>query len=290
MDQLINALMSGKFQVSTRHVLVAAILTIGTSTSVRAFDTLSVDRLNYSFATYLGTGIYKAGDQNVQVYQIPLSYQLQAVDAENYGIKINVPLTIGYFGIDTSDIIDDGLPDNVSTYSIVPGIEFTVPVSLNWQLSPFADYGFSTNNENGETYTIYSYGLKSRYNFSIDQYQLILGNNLLYAKQESDDGSNDSDFASFETGLDFRLPEFKIFNAHLADFSFYYVNFRYFDNLEFLRPANRPVDVTIQHEIGFTFGVKLQEKYRYLDIPRIGLGYRKGDGLSVFRIVLGMPF
>ena len=282
--------MSGKFQVNARYAIVVFLLTIGIYTSGHAYDTLSVDRLNYSFATYLGTGIYKAGDQNVQVYQIPLSYQLQSVDDESYGIKINVPVTIGYFDIETSDIINDGLPDNVSTYSIVPGIEFAVPVSVDWQLSPFADYGFSTNNENNETYSIYAYGLKSRYTFSINQYQLILGNNLLYAKQKSDDGTNDSDFASFETGLDFRLPEFKVFNTHLADFSFYYINFRYFDDLKFLRPAKRPVDVVIQNEIGFTFGVKLQEKYRYLDIPRIGLGYRTGDGLSVFRIVLGIPF
>lgn len=255
----------------------------------------SIERLNssndlsYGFATYLGTGIYKAGEQDVQVYQLPFSYSLMDEENDHPELKLTLPVTVGFFNIDTQDIIGGDFPDSVSTLSIVPGVTAGFQFTERWKFSPFIDFGFASDNESGKISNIYATGFRSRFEITKSPLTIVLGNNLIYATQTVDDG-NDLDFSTLETGLDFVLPDFNVFDYHLANFNIYYVNFRYFDNLEFLRPAEHPVEVVIQNEIGFTFGIKLFQNYRYVDIPRIGLGYRKGDGLAAYRLVLGVPF
>jgi hypothetical protein len=45
-----------------------------------------------------------------------------------------------------------------------------------------------------------------------------------------------------------------------------------------------------QMEIGVTFGTIEPLRIWRIPLPRVGLGYRFGDELSVFRFVLGAPF
>jgi len=268
---------------------ILVILFCDCCTQAVAAENLTEDRLNYGFATYLGSGIYHAGDQDVQVYQLPLSYTMTEPAPHQYGIKLHFPVTLGFFNIKTSDIVENGLPDHVSTYSVVPGVEIDIPIHDQWLLSPFFDYGFANNSETNEVSKIISSGIKSRYTFLTSQATIVLGNNFLYATQHVDNGK-DLDYASFETGLDFQFQHFNFLKYHLANFNLYYMNFRYFNDLEFLRVSNRPVEVTVQNEVGFTFGIKYFQNARYIDIPRIGIGYRAGDGMSAYRLVLGLPF
>ncbi len=75
-----------------------------------------------------------------------------------------------------------------------------------------------------------------------------------------------------------------------ADFNVYYFNFQYFDTLHFILPSNDPVTVVKQNEIGFTFGDQIKKKTKFIDIPRVGLAIRRGDGLDSYRLVFCMAF
>ncbi|WP_455207029.1 hypothetical protein [Kaarinaea lacus] len=249
-----------------------------------------LEDVNYGFATYLGSGIYTAAGQDVQVYQIPFSYQFFTTDEKKFGLKLTLPLTLGFYDFKLSDIVDEGFPDDISTLSFVPGLQFHYPVTKSWQLLPFIDYGIAQNLSNGDSSNIFSYGMRSYYESPLNGVTFTLGNRLLFARQKRRDNSHQSDFGTFETSLDFRFQKFPFFTTHLADISVYYANYQYFDTLRFLFPGNREVTVVKQNEVGFTFGVQIKKKTKYVDIPRVGLAVRKGDGLDIYRLVFGMPF
>ncbi len=274
----------------TRRATIFFTAALIASSFCRDVQAVVLEDLNYGFATYLGSGIYRAGDQSVQVYQIPLSYRFFEPDEKkNWGLKLTLPITLGFYDFVLEDILE-GFPDELSTLSIVPGVVFQYQVTDRWQLSPFADYGVAENLSNGDASRIYSYGLRSEYAYVTENVTYTLDNRLLYAKQKGVDRSAVSDFGAFETSLDFRFKSFPFFKTYLADISVYIANFRYFDDLEFLFPPARPVRVLVQNEIGITVGVQIKNKTKYIDIPRVGLAVRKGDGLNAIRIVFGTPF
>jgi len=257
--------------------------------SVQSFAAVLED-VNYGFATYLGSGIYSAAGQDVQIYQIPFSYQIYDSKEKGYGLNLTLPVTLGFYDFNLSDIINDGFPEEISTFSFVPGLEFEYPVLQHWKLLPFFDLGVAENLSNGDASKIYAYGLRSYFDHPFKDFKFILGNRLLYVRQKRKDNSHISDFGAFETSLEFRFPQFPLFKKHLGDFEIYYANFQYFDSLDFLFPDNKVVTVIKQNEVGITFGVQIKKKTKYIDIPRIGLAIRKGDGLDIYRLVFGMPF
>ena len=274
----------------TRPATIFLTMALIVSSFCRDVQAASLEDLNYGFASYLGSGIYKAGEQDVQIYQIPLSYQFfEHGENKNWGLKLTLPVTLGFYDFSLSDI-NDGFPDKLSTLSIVPGLVFQYQVTKRWQLSPFLDYGVAQNLTNGDASRIYSYGLRSEYAYSTENVTYTLDNRLIYAKQKGVDRSAVSDFGAFETSLDFRFQSCAFFKKQLAELRGYISNFRYFDDLEFIFSNTEPVRVLNQNEVGITFGVQIKNKTRYIDIPRVGLAVRKGDGLDVYRIVFGAPF
>lgn len=259
-------------------VFIATIFYVGKIYSQEA------DPTNYAFANYLGTGIYRTSDQTVQVYLIPFSYTVKKMEQDQWGLKIKLPVTLGFLDFKIRDI------GNVTTGSFVPGIEYLYPVNPNWSVIPFIDAGIARNFTTDESVYVYSGGIKHRLVFNQGNKQFTIGNKLLYAAHTGEAVNGSDDFASFETGAAMQFPvALNMLNRQL-DFSLYYVNYRYYDDLEFLGTGNRLIQVEIQNEFGFTFGVRKFSELNWIDLPRLGLGYRYGDNLRILRLVLGVPF
>jgi len=271
----------------TKIFVISVLPILFCSINVQAFN---LNELNYGFASYLGTGIYSVSDRDVQIYQIPFSYTFDHSEDNKWQLKLRAPVTLGFYDFTYSDIPDTGLPDKASTFSFVPGVEALYPIKNNWLFGPFLDAGLAINLETDDTNNIYGAGIASIYKHIIKQKTLTIANRFLYARDEGSNIDLAEDFSSFETVLDLRFPSTQTEREYVYDFSLYYANYRYFDNLDFLRPSKRPVEVVIQNEIGFTFGLKHAVKWKYLSIPRIGIGYRFGDELSIFRIIIGSVF
>lgn len=247
------------------------------------------DLANYAFAAHLGTGIYRASGRTVQVYSLPMSYTLRPVEDNNWGVKLKFPVTVGFFDFKARDIIDSGPPDDVATITVLPGVEFQFPLRDNWFLMPFGDLGGAKDYLGGELAYIYSAGIKSRVVFPWKDFEFSLGNRFLYAGYTATGADFSDDFRSFETGLDVKRPLGFNIRGRQADLSVYFVNYLY-SNLAFLRFRDDSFEVHVQYELGFTLGTTTTSRFWVFEIPRIGLGYRFGDGLQIIRLVLGMPF
>lgn len=245
---------------------------------------------NYAFAHYLGTGIYGTSGQAVQVYQVPLSYTVREVGEKAWGVRVLFPVTAGFYDFGAGGLWQEGLPDEVATGSVVPGLELQIPLLENWMLAPAGDYGLAKNFSTGQTVNVYSGSLRSRLGFAWGRRRLVLGNRLLYARHSGDATGGANDFSSLETGLDLAHPSAQRLFGEQVELGLYAVNFRYFDNLTFLRPAKRPVEVTVQNEIGVTLALVEPREWLFFEFSRIGLGVRFGNGLTILRLVIGTPF
>ncbi len=78
--------------------------------------------------------------------------------------------------------------------------------------------------------------------------------------------------------------------GHPLDWGVYLIGQSFIDRPEEpLNGASERAD-SYQFEGSVTIGVRSQATVWGIPVPRVGLGYRFGDGLGVWRFVIGAPF
>ena len=244
--------------------------------------------INFAFSNYLGTGFYSSSGSEVFILKIPLSSTLREMTESEPGWVLNYPISVGTANID--EIIEGEIPglNDVATISLVPGIEYHYPVLPNWQLIPFFDLGIARDVVNDTSIGILGTGIKSFVKFDYGSNWLTLGNRFLYAVQDSFDEGNHSNFAVFETGLDYNIPTDLSIYGSIVNVSFYYINYYYLKDLVLLDFLEARIYLENKNEVGVTFS--LPDHPWFSADPRIGFGVQFTDGVRIYRIVFGAPF
>lgn len=279
-----------KALIRSLAICLHAAVALSTAHAAETRASSEADLINFAFARYLGTGFYTTGDSRVFVLQIPLTHTLREIDLERResGYMLRLPLTIGL--VDFENIVDGEIPDieDVGTISLVPGVEYLYPVKSNWSLQPFIDLGLAHDLHNDINVRVFGVGMKSFAWFGHGNNTLLLGNRLLYASENTIDIDGSSDFAVFETGLDYHIPTEMSVLGHFFNVSLYYVNHYYLNDLVFVRILNNPIQLSSSNEFGFTFS--LPQVSWLPDDPRLGFGVQISGDIRVYRVVFGMPF
>jgi hypothetical protein len=255
-------------------------------------DTSEVELTNFAFANYLGSGFYSSGNARLFIFRVPLSSDLTEVTKEKGGLRLNYPIALGAGVIDADrdfpeigEVLD---LDNFVTVSVVPGLEYVLPVTDIWYLAPFIDLGIAQDFANETTIGIGGIGAKSYVSLEFDNSRMLIANRLLYAEQENLDSGNNSHFVSFETGLEYTVPTSYTINGSLVSFSIYYINYYYPDDLVLGGSVENRISLQNKNEIGFTFTLP---KHDWLpDNLQLGLGVQATEDTDLYRIVLGTPF
>ncbi|TVM02407.1 MAG: hypothetical protein CV087_09630, partial [Candidatus Brocadia sp. WS118] len=188
---------------------LTGILTLLPSRSAQAQDDGSFEfksTLNYAFSTQLGSGIYRVSGRTVQIYRLSVSIRLLSSEERGWGLWLRLPVTLGFYNFKVEDVLESGLPDNLSTLALVPTAEFYIPARKNWWLGPFGGLGMGRDFSNRITNYIYAAGIKSMAIFLWGPFDIRLGNRLVYSGYTTRNLGFEDDFAVFETGLDFRRP------------------------------------------------------------------------------------
>ena len=115
--------------------------------------------LNYVFATDLGSGVYDLGGQTLQVYRFTYEKVLREVDENTLGVKFVLPLTFGFFDFTPLDVLSEGIPTRVDSFSLVPGLELDYLLPNGWHLIPYARGGVSVASSSVDGWL---YGLGAR--------------------------------------------------------------------------------------------------------------------------------
>ena len=243
---------------------------------------------SFAFASYLGTGFYTTSGQNVFVLQMPFEHIIKEKTDTEAGWVLKLPITLGFINFDS--ILIEELPEinDVGTITFLPGLEYQYPVTPNWTLIPFADYGFARELDTTSNVLITGVGIKSYYNVHFDKAMFTLGNRFLYAREQSEDSSSDADYSLIETGLNYRVTSDYSFGDKPLYSNLYYINFYYPNNLVFFEQTPNPIRVGVEHEVGIT--LSNIPDFLFFEKPQIGVGVRFGNNLKVYRLVFGMPF
>jgi hypothetical protein len=246
--------------------------------------------INFGFATQLGSGIYTLSGRTLQVYKLPFSWTLPAEDEARVRTRLTLPVTIGLADFKPTDVIESGLPRNLDTLSFVPGVEVRVSVADNWRLEPFVEAGIARDKTNDLDERVYSGGLRSRYEYLDGTTHWEFYEELLYVLVEQRSNDTTDDCTRFRLGATARRAFGGMAMNRHPDYLVYGMADVYTDT------PNGPADGEVsngggaQFEFGVTFGTVESISIWHVPLPRLGLGYRFGEGLSVFRVVFGTPF
>jgi hypothetical protein len=246
--------------------------------------------VNWYYSAVFGTGVYKAGDRVVSVLQIPFGQQLKPLTEDEWGLKLVVPVSFGFYDFQFKALAGGQTPKNVGTMSIFPGIEAEIPVTSNWRVKPYTNVGWGEDLTGAGGALIYAGGVKSLVWMPIGKNsQLSLGNQLTLAGF-SPEGAANQTMGVFVAGLNLETPtEVKVLDrpvivgAHLI---YYY----YFKRLRF--PTDNDVQNKLeeQHEIALSLSVKKAIDFSLFDLDRIGLGFRSGGGVQGISLFFSLPY
>lgn len=246
--------------------------------------------INFGFATQLGSGIYSMSGRTLQVYNLPFEVDLPAAEGARVRPRLTLPVTIGFVDFQPRDVIESGLPERLDSLGFVPGIALDVRIRDDWSIEPFAEAGVAIDRTNEVDQRVYALGIRSRVDLERGDTDWQIYDELVrvVVEQVSLDGTDD--FTRLTIGTTARRPFDTAREGRRPDFLAYGLIEIYSD-----APAG-PADVEpemggqAQIEVGVTLGASETLKICGIPLPRVGLGYRFGDGLSVYRLVLGSPF
>lgn len=271
--------------------LVVALAYAEPSVAERSLRESEAELVHFAFATQLGSGVYSIGGRTVQIYRLPFAWTIAEAEAGRPGIRLRLPATLGIYDFEARDVIESGLPDRLDTVSGAAGLELDFPLAGDWHLVPYAEAGRAWERSSDADATLYSASLHARREWSAGEKDFRLNTGFVYAAVNFDGAQGTSDLAKFEAGLEFRrLAGFELAGGR-ADIGLYLLAEWYVDRPgEPVVSSAGPESIPMQFEAGFTLGARPRMKIWKLPLPRVGLAYRFGDGISAYRLVLGAPF
>ena len=243
---------------------------------------------NWYYASVFGTGYYKIGEEQVGVARVPLRYELRPASAQQWGIRLTLPVTVAFAEFDLENFNLGKV--RAQGLSVLPGLELEIPLAENWWLRPYANLGGGWEFESGQSSTIFSLGATTRYTRpAFEASQLALGARAAYAGYSA--GSESSQLAQLSLGMELAVPAGFAIAERPALVAFQLSGTVYVKELEFLLPSTGTQQVSREAELGIALGVWRPFEVLGVSFDRIGLAYRAGDnGLRGVRLVASFPF
>ena len=243
--------------------------------------------LNYVFATDLGSGVYDLDGRTLQIYRFTYEKELREVDEDTLGVRFVMPLTFGFFDFTPLDVLSEGIPTRVDSFSLVPGFEFDYLLPDDWHLVPFARGGVSVASSSVDGW-LYGIGVRLEREGDWHGWDSLVRTELNYSGVGYRHNLPPDEFLRLRQGADVtRGIGWKI-RGREVEFGMYSI----IDVI--LDPPTAPVGnrngQSIQAEFGFTFGTRPPFKIWRWDAPRLGFGYRLAGELSTWHFLIGKPF
>jgi hypothetical protein len=218
-----------------------------------------------------------------------LAKQFKDAGENNWGYRLVVRTTFGFYNLSIEDLIESGIPNHVGTLAVVPELEFETPRRrANWQLLPFFGAGAGKDFQGGRFNFIFAAGIRSRAIWPwAKKNHIRLGNQLIYSVATTRNVDFSDDFCMFDTTVDIRKPLGIGLWSHALDGSVYAANFLFLISPRLIDLDQNPLHFTTNWEIGVTLGAVDPWKVFGLRLPRIGIGYRFDSQNGAVRILIG---
>ena len=246
------------------------------------------DPLNHAYSVYMGSGLYVASGRSVFVFRVAPRIKIRSEQDRAFGIRLRVNATFGFYDLKTTDFQNLEIPDQLGTFAFVPGLEFPVVMGDDWTLVPFVDAGFATDTEIRETTFVVGTGLRSRAALHDSRHAYLLWNEFVYARNSTTRVSSTDDYTLFRTDFEMRgLVDYRV-GKRPFDLGLVAETDFFFDSVIVDLPLGEPVTISYRWELGLSTGSTEPWKHfkNMLTAPRLGIGYRSGEGDSSIRITI----
>ena len=261
--------------------------------------------VNFAYAAQLGFGSYDIGGLDVQIYKLPISFTFDLEKYHDWKLILSTPLIYGHYRF-REDVLDTDsnqivrLKADLDTLSFIPGLRLEIPIFDFWTVKPFFDIGLGgeLNSDSSPAgldvsaplTAIYTVGIKSLLTYDWKKFTFGLGNALIYAGNAELHGKEDQSYTVIETGLSAAYPLGFSIRGYTPDLSLFAIHYRFIPETSFSRFLKNDLNVKNQFEIGTSLGSETPLKLWFIENPRIGVGYRFGDGLTAYTVNFGFPF
>lgn len=279
-----------------RRLLACACLLLGAgqpramAAEVQPFSEGEAQLAHFAFASQLGSGIYSVSGRTLQIYRLPIGWMVAEPRERRPGLRLKLPTTVGLYDFKARDVIDTGLPRQLDTLTLALGVELDFPVG-EWHLLPYLEGGRAWDAGGDADATLYSASVHARRDWPRDEHLWRFSAGVVYAGLKLDGSGNDADLVKLEAGFETRRPVGFDIAGQTAEGGAYLLAEWYADRPEEVVARSTGGDrFPAQAEIGLTLGTRPVLRLWGLPLPRIGLAYRFGDGVSVYRLVFGAPF
>jgi hypothetical protein len=268
-------------------LLAVPLACAGQGSSVAGSENQLID---WYYAAFFGTGVYRAGDRTVSVLQLPFSKELQPMTQDQWGVRLTLPVSVGVYDYHFEDLLVGKTPHNLSTVSLLPGIEGDIPVTRNWTLKPYGNAGEGWDTSGGGAAWIYAGGVKSRVALQIGEgSEVSLGNQLTLSGYKPPEAPSQS-LGLFVAGLNLSTPSRLKLWDHATSIDYHLIYYYYFNRLFFPVSDNPQNKLAEQSELGISLKTRTPVSLRLFDVDRIGIAFRVGDGVQGMRVFLSLPY
>jgi hypothetical protein len=271
-------------------VMASAALTLAPNGSLaqEPVDLELGDEVNYPWTLSTadgGFGSGSAGDQSSRVLTVPVSIWLRRLtDGRRLGLRLRLTGVIGYQDFERLEDFD---VESIRLGGVFPGIEFLVPLSDRSMLRPFVDIGVGLTNTEIDELLLTTFGLRTEFVFSWKRWELGLEPRAQVGRTWANTDLVDDEYAMITGQMDARYPlGFTIGGQH-PDVGAYFTPGYFPNRLNFTDEVGGRQSVRWHYEVGMTLGFREEApRIWFIRVPRLGVGYRFGDGLTGLSIRL----
>jgi hypothetical protein len=244
------------------------------------------DSINYVFATDLGSGVYEIDGRSLQIYRFTYRRDLRETRAGQTGVRFVLPVTAGFFDFSPVDVISQGPPTRVDSFSVVPGFELDYLFD-DWHVIPYLRAGFSVASSSVDGW-LYGAGVRAERRADYHGWDSFVRSELAYAGVRYRNDTPNDRFLRLRQAFDLTRGVGWRVRGRELEFGVYSVWDLIAD------PPTAPMaearEQPVQAEFGITFASRPRLKIWRFDAPRLGLGYRFAGELSGWRLLIGAPF
>lgn len=233
-----------------------------------------------------GVGFSSIGDQKSRVLTVPASIWLRRLTGDRaVGLRLRLTGVVGYQDFERLDEFD---VESLRLGGVFPGLEVLLPLSDRSMLRPFVDIGVGLTNSEVEELLLTTFGLRTEFVFPWRRWELGLEPRAQAGFSWADTELLDQEYVLLAVRMDARYPlDFKI-GGRIPDVGAYFESGYFPDGLGFSSADGIQGSVDFEYEVGLIVGFREQApKIWFIPVPRLGVGYRFGDGLTGFRIRIG---
>jgi hypothetical protein len=248
------------------------------------------DLINWYYAATFGTGVYTAGDRSVSVFQLPFSHALQTIDEDGIGLRFKLATTFGFYDYDIDNVLSAQIPDRLSTFSILPGVEWEIPLNRRWTIRPYLDAGYGREIAGNQSALIYDFGVKSRVLIARDHgVEFALVNSLTSAGYRPSGGSN-KPFGYLASGVDITIPTERTLFGQDVSIGFTPVYYYYFSRLRFSEFSDPNNSLREEFQLALSIVASKPWSLRLFEVDRIGLSLRSSGNVTGVSLFTSLPF